>query len=282
MDQESALNPRKHAQHNPTGRDPASEPPSVQGPSSLLKRKRDDKSILEEHPKLKEFLDVMQPSSKSRTWANETKDIKGDTMGQQDIIVSEEVDGHGVVTSPNDADYQEVPHKQKKPRNNINEASRSPEQQLPFDAVQEDTESSPGAEIAPPARDPEATTITDDDWLRSRTSRLLGLVDDDGPALENTRTSERRSKGEASGADRRRSSSETSDAGMQVDAGLVEQADTEARSAELEMSGTTTATGRLFVRNLPYAVTDQQLRHHFEQLGWGQLEEVIVMPLLPQ
>ncbi|CAO1605453.1 Multiple RNA-binding domain-containing protein 1 [Xanthoria calcicola] len=272
--QESALNPRRHAQHNPTGRDPASKSPSVQGPSSLLKRKRDDKSTLEEHPKLKEFLEVMQPSSKSRTWANEIKDIKGDTLGQQDITVNEEVDGHGLVTSPNDAEYQEVPHKHKKPRDNINEASQSPEQQSPFDAVQEDTESSPAPKIAPPAGDPEATTITDNDWLRSRTSRLLGLVDDVGPAFEDTHTSERRSKGEASGGDRRRSNSETSDAGMQVDAGLVEQADTEARPAELETNTTATATGRLFVRNLPYAVTDQQLRHHFEQLGLGKLEEV--------
>lgn len=224
----------------------------------------------------------MQPSSKSRTWANEIKDIKGDTLGQQDITVNEEVDGHGLVTSPNDAEYQEVPHKHKKPRDNINEASQSPEQQSPFDAVQEDTESSPAPKIAPPAGDPEATTITDNDWLRSRTSRLLGLVDDVGPAFEDTHTSERRSKGEASGGDRRRSNSETSDAGMQVDAGLVEQADTEARPAELETNTTATATGRLFVRNLPYAVTDQQLRHHFEQLGLGKLEEVIVMPLFLQ
>lgn len=276
MDQENALNPRKHAQHNSNGHDPALEVPSVQGSSSSLKRKRDDKSTLEEHLKLQEFLEVMQPVSKSRTWSSQYEDIKGDKAGQQDIIVNDEVDGEGGAPSPNNAEYQEVPPKQKKPRKSINEISQSPEKKLPFNAVSGDTESGPATEIGPPAGEPEASTITDDDWLRSRTSRLLGLVDD-GPALQDAHNPERGSMGEASCSARRQSSSETSDAGVQVDAGLVQQADTEARLVDQETDGTATATGRLFVRNLPYTVTDQELRHHFEQLGCGHLEEVITM-----
>ncbi|KAI4264412.1 MAG: hypothetical protein L6R42_000470 [Xanthoria sp. 1 TBL-2021] len=274
VDEENALNPRKHAQHKSNGQDPVLEVPSVQGSSSSLKRKRDDKSTLEEHSKLQEFLEVMRPASKSRTWANENAGIKGHRAGQQDIILNDEVDGEGRAPSPNNAEYQEVPPKQKKPRKSINEASESPEKKFPFNAVSGDTESGPATEIGPPAGEHEASTITDDDWLRSRTSRLLGLVDDDGPALEDTPNPERRSKGEASCSARRQSSSESSEAGVQVDAGLVQQADTEARLVDQETNGTTTATGRLFVRNLPYTVTDQNLRHHFEQLGCGYLEEV--------
>ncbi|KAL8846183.1 MAG: hypothetical protein Q9221_008712 [Calogaya cf. arnoldii] len=270
VDEENALNPRKHAPHSTKEHDSAPETPSAQALDPSLKRKRDNKS------KLEEFLEVMQPVSKSRTWANANDDIKGNKVGRPDIIVNGAFGGEDVAQDPKDAEYQDVPQKQKKPRKSIKEASPSPEKLQPLPAVPVDTESGQDTQMGLPAAGPEASTITDDDWLRSRTSRLLGLEDDDVPAPEDTHDSERLSKGEASGNAQSQSSSEISGAGVQVDANLVQQTDPNATPVAPETDEKTDATGRLFVRNLPYTVTDQDLRHHFEQLGHGQVEEVHV------
>ncbi|KAL8658043.1 MAG: hypothetical protein Q9226_001332 [Calogaya cf. arnoldii] len=270
VDEENALNPRKHAPHSTKEHDSTHQTPPAQALDPSLKRKRDDRS------KLDEFLVVMQPVSKSRTWANAEQDIKGNKVGRPVVIVDGAFGGEGVAQHPNDAEYQEVPQKPKKPRKSIKEASPSPEKLQPLTAVPVDTESGQDTEVSPPAGGPEASTITDDDWLRSRTSRLLGLEDDDVPTPENTHDSERLSKGEASGNAQSQSSSEISGAGAQVDADLVEQTNPDAMLVAPETDEKTVVTGRLFVRNLPYTVTDQDLRHHFEQLGHGQVEEVHV------
>ncbi len=60
-----------------------------------------------------------------------------------------------------------------------------------------------------------------------------------------------------------------------MDGGLVQQPNTEATLVAQGINITTTAAGRLFIRNLPYTATDYDIRRHFEQLGCGQLEEVI-------
>ncbi|KAL8672488.1 MAG: hypothetical protein Q9168_003059 [Polycauliona sp. 1 TL-2023] len=274
VDQVNALNPHNHAPPNHHGQIPASRIPSVQESTSSLKRKRDDKPTLEEHPRLQEFLEVMKPVSKSKTWANENENIKEVQAGQRDNKLNNQADVEVVAQSPKEAEYQEVPPKRKKSRNTAKEAPPSPAEASPRTVVVEKSEPAQVEKTGPPAGELEASTITDDDWLRSRTSRLLGLVDDDDLALERNHDSEELSKSEASGNAQKHFNSETPDPDVQLDSDLVEQIDAKATPAAQETNVTIVSTDRLFVRNLPYTVTEQELRHHFEQVEGRQVEEL--------
>lgn len=139
------------------------------------------------------------------------------------------------------------------------------------------TDTGPATEVTQPAGEREPSTITDDDWLRSRTSRLLGLVDDDDTALEENSLPERLSHSKASGNAQTHTSLETSDTGLQAEGDPVQQTDTMATPKAQITNSTAAVIDRLFVRNLPYTVTDQELRDHFEQAGGGQVEEVFTL-----
>lgn len=115
---------------------------------------------------------------------------------------------------------------------------------------------------------------TDDDWLRSRTSRLLDLVKpedmvvDEGvptasKAVQATETAE--------------PSASTEDVAMED----VDKLISDSIAVVPEVGSSTDATmdairesGRLFVRNLPYTATEDELRVHFEK--YGALEEVCI------
>ena len=278
MDQENALNPRKHARPQSLGQTPVLGDPLLQAPNPSHKRKRDDKSTLEEHPKLQEFLEVMKPVSKSRTWANENGNGKDTEAGQQDHIITNGIEeGAGATQSSNSKDYQEVPQKLKTPRKDTEGASSTPVETLPLTFVPGNTDTRPATEIVPPAGEPESSTMTDDDWLRSRTSRLLGLVDDEDTVLEENPGPERLSNSEASGNVQTHTMLGTSNTDLQAEGELVQPTDTKASPEAQEAHSAVAATDRLFVRNLPYTVTEQELRAHFEQVGSGHVEEVFTI-----
>jgi hypothetical protein len=106
--------------------------------------------------------------------------------------------------------------------------------------------------------------LDDDDWLRSRTSRLLDLVDPDeipiptapismdGPAIVQEEAS-------------------ALDLDPPQEADLEKENEAETLDPEIEKIR---VNGRLFVRNLPYSATEDDLRKHFE--SYGNLEEVRV------
>jgi multiple RNA-binding domain-containing protein 1 len=110
------------------------------------------------------------------------------------------------------------------------------------------------------------SAATDDDWLRSRTSRLLDLVDPDSI--------------EAVGGEK------SAPAQDEPDSTLVEQTLPEIEPLPESDIATTeelndkpdpileeiSKNGRLFVRNLPYTATEEELRNHFQP--FGSLEEV--------
>ncbi|KAL8843841.1 MAG: hypothetical protein Q9176_001803 [Flavoplaca citrina] len=278
VDQENALNPRKHARPQSLGQTPVFGDPLVQTPNPSHKRKRDDTSTSEEHPKLQEFLEVMKPVSKSRTWTNENGNVKDIEAGQEDHIVTNGVEnGAGATQSSNSEDYQEVPQKLKRPRKDNEGASPTPVETLPLTFMTGNTDTGPATEIVPPAGEPEPSTVTDDDWLRSRTSRLLGLVDDDDTVLEENPWPERLSNSEASGNAQTHTRLGTSNTGLQAKGDPAQTTDTKASPEAQEASSAVAAIDRLFVRNLPYTVTEQELRTHFEQVGSGHVEEVFAV-----
>lgn len=120
-----------------------------------------------------------------------------------------------------------------------------------------------------------AQTATDNDWLRSRTIKSLGLIDDEEARTYNKSMPEQ-NKTEAGPTVLQRSPpAEMADAAIQAG---VEAA---GRAENLFLHTQTTgnedpalASGRLFVRNLAYSTTEADLRSLFESYDFGPIEEV--------
>jgi multiple RNA-binding domain-containing protein 1 len=126
-----------------------------------------------------------------------------------------------------------------------------------------------------PVADPSAPNATDDDWLRSRTNRLLDLMDPEdivGGMIPNST-----SQNIQPVAGTRVSIDEPVDPDEKP---LEEALEGEKEQEEEEMPDPTIeaikSNGRLFVRNLPYSASEDDLRKHFEP--FGSLEEVCVTP----
>ncbi|TGO58896.1 hypothetical protein BCON_0050g00280 [Botryotinia convoluta] len=222
------------------------------------KRKRSDVDIAD--PKLQEFLEVMQPASKSNAnmWKAGTMDadMEEPPTKLQAIEVPEE---------ESDDEYQSVPSKAKKaPANPIeSKASVAP---IPSTIVADSANQADEAMVDAPSNDVEAT---DDDWLRSHTNRLLDIVDPEDiiPKTQNldVKDVEEVVAGETE--------PNTAVEATVIDEAQVDEEQTENSPSELDATlETIKASGRLFVRNLPYSATEDDLRKHFEQ--YGTLEEI--------
>ena len=203
----------------------------------------------EADPKLKEFLEVMQPASKSKNWAQQA--VEDPTAEPPTKIQAIEIP-----EGESDEEYEVVPKKsrQKSPPKSVVPATNAvtTTQLAAIDEVMVDST---------------APNTTDDDWLRRRTNRLLDLMDpDDIPAAT--------SGLESTDAD---PVAETTAVQSEPDTAesmhLAEQ-DNEEEDGEKPdpVVEAIQSNGRLFVRNLPYAATEDDLRKHFEP--YGPLEEV--------
>ena len=232
-------------------------------------KRRTDESEEKENSKLKEFLDVMKPKSKRKAWEMEELPVKAQS---NDEAVQIEAD-------QSDEEYETVPKKTKllkhaeevpqKTFEDVEEASESP--------VEHNVDGQTAEDSAVSQEDQPA--VSDSDWARSRTSRLLGLLDDE--------------EEEAATRHEDRAESEASD----------DEPDLEKRSAELQHpkepessiptppsdaqdeihdldndteTGAVRSSMRLFVRNLPYDVQEKDLEAEFE--SFGDLEEVCHLP----
>jgi multiple RNA-binding domain-containing protein 1 len=235
-----------------------------------------------ENPRLKEYLDVMRPSAKSKTWAN------GDMAAEsqpEDIIakvpVTEDANG-------SDDEYEVVPKKRK-----LVSETAPMEQDIATIPTPPAEEEQPKVEAAlvEPEEAPMSTEevplpASDADWMRSRTSRLLGLMDDDEIDAR------------ASGPE---PSLVTTTAGAKVDRAAPEgvqavpepvlapvreaaidlvqnegTASDEAPAATAAGTPSVQDTGRLFVRNLSYETKQDDLRGCF--VTYGPVEEVRLNP----
>lgn len=208
-----------------------------------LKRKHDDKTGTETPPnkKLQEFLDVMAPSGKSNTWSN---------ADHTDIVpVAEE--------KPEDDEYIDlVPLKISKP------------EPAPV-AVPVITE--PEAIIASTmdSEDQPTGPVSDADWLRARTSRLLDITDDVSSHFNAQETPS------ATTVIAQSAPSQAVPVAQPevVDVAMTDAAPQHTQTEEEKAIETIAHSGRLFVRNLPYSATEDELRQHFAQ--YGELQEVI-------
>jgi multiple RNA-binding domain-containing protein 1 len=223
---------------------------------SSLKRKRDE---TEQDPKLKEFLDVMQPPSKMKGWANDDTPIDASApfaAEPAEVVVASEAES--------DDEYQVLEKKSKTAVPTPAIASKSVPATTPKVAEQteEPKEQTVGAVPDTEGPAPEQGLVSDADWLRSRTDRVLDLVEDDEAPPRDVPI-----------VDAEESSKVEDDAQDAVEQPCpnTHEPDTEATSISAE-EDKIRETGRLFLRNLHFDVTEDDLRTHFSK--YGAIDEV--------
>lgn len=214
-----------------------------------LKRKRttaQDENA--DDPKLKEFLGVMQRPSQSKSFLNEATEDVGNTP----LVTGDQVISH----ADSEDELQNITKKSK-----VGKEERS--DCLP--------PSNPTIQPIPRARDTDHAGLvvemdkladaskevpSDIDWLRARTSRVLGLADDE---------EEFQPVPEQSGTDMVLEDSEMKpveeSAGLDADEVVIDADEQTIRD-----------TRRLYLRNLPYTIIEDDLIEHFT--AFDGLEEV--------
>ncbi len=104
---------------------------------------------------------------------------------------------------------------------------------------------------------------TDDDWLRSRTSRLLDLVDPDDPGFSARPPP---SMPAATSAAEQQEAPHDGTSSHALGLGENGPGPTRTENAE-DMAKLVEKTSRLFLRNLSYAVTEDDVREYFGKFG---------------
>ncbi|KAI5850647.1 putative pre-rRNA processing protein Mrd1 [Tricharina praecox] len=212
-----------------------------------LKRKHDGKPDGASPPnkKLQEYLDVYAPGSKSNTWGNANHDSA--TVPIADA-------------GEDDDEYVELPALKKTVG-----AESVTEPKIPVAIMRiEDANDA----VVQTDEDQATGPVSDADWLRSKTSRLLDLTDD-----VSSRLTMADSKPSAPTIPQvARPSATNIPAQAQEDVTMAEMEPEQSKSEYEEAIEKIASTGRLFVRNLSYNTTEEDLRQHFSR--FGELEEV--------
>lgn len=222
---------------------------SSTNPTAGQKRKHSD--VDESDPKLQEFLEVMQPASKAKTWDPHSLDDASNEPPTKIQAIE-------IPERESDDEYEAVPKRPEK---------KKLESHIPTEPIPAVSEPVTLVEGNDPIPESTALDATDDDWLRGRTNRLLDLMDPDDLAI-------------------------TQASSLHKDANPVVESNEDVTSpekineqpqAEEDWEGieddkpdpvieAIKTNGRLFVRNLPYSATEDDLMEHFAP--YGSLEEV--------
>lgn len=243
--------------------------------SHILKRKRSEA----DDPKLRDYLDVMQPTQKTKPDGDVIPDVPGSlTQG-------------GNVSNTSQQDVAVAPRNERREKRHLAEGSHAMARDIQAGdsgraatahggSTKDRPESEEhGNDHAPPVAD--GTTSkkrspeidgrdipkTDADWLRSKTSRLLDFDDDDG--LSSLVQPPRDTlPGLKDGWDQSSSGSES----PIEDLSLVADGNAEPQIAEDADSFSAKFNERLFIRNLPYEAEEPDLERVFAK--FGKLSEV--------
>jgi multiple RNA-binding domain-containing protein 1 len=220
-----------------------------------LKRKREAEDSNKD-AKLNEFLNVMQHSSKTRTWANDDDDLV------QPLATNEAVNNTDK-TGETSEKLPENPVKKTKVKTAPASQVQASEVAVNDDMdIQDDTAPIDGQEDQPKS---------DADWLRSKTSRLLGLLDEEeqaefkapSPASEDDSDKPIKRIQQPEEASESQASPE--------DEEKIEQ--DRDYDADVELIR---ASGRLFLRYLAYGATETDLEQVFAP--FGKIDEVSHFP----
>ena len=221
---------------------------------------------------LQEFLQVMQRPSKSKTWENQ--DVLG---AQKALAVEPEVQKVPTTDAMSDGEYSPVPKKQKKSKKESSIPADTPSKEHVVHTNEESTpmETKEDVTDAPQEALGDAPAKTDDDWLRSKTSRLLGLVDDDDAlTIRAPQQDQKKSKSsyDAEGSDS--GDEKGSDVGVQTEESAEREEPAQPAGKVADTEEPRVGSGRLFLRNLTYSTTEEDIRKHFESNGYAGIEEV--------
>ncbi|PGH14211.1 hypothetical protein AJ79_03184 [Helicocarpus griseus UAMH5409] len=231
--------------------------------STSFKRKHDQVEK-EQDPKLQEYLAAMQPAMKSKTWADDgiVANANGVTTDSAQVL------------PPNGAEEPEAQNKRLKPDNEPAFKKKQRERQ---NKVAEADSARAENGIVDPENEPEPTSVeeapkSDMDWLRSRTSRLLGLVDEDEEegATETAKVQTIDESDESDQEDIRKGNMQESTSPSQNEPPKPSE-DNESFDANI---GLLRNTGRLFVRNLLYNASESDLEPLFS--SFGKIDEIHV------
>ena len=225
-----------------------------------------DKQIPEDDPKLKEYLEVMKPKSKKRTWENDDA-----LQANTEAAVADDNKTTVDAGAASDDEYEVVPRKAK--RTKVDPPPVEP-QPAETSAGEGATLPMDNAEEKSPQEAVPSGPVSDADWARSRTSRLLGLLDDDEEEEQNSRPKARAASVSSSDMEdvaptRSGPSEVTTAVNTSTPAAVVD--DSAQSAADAEPTGVR-ASMRLFVRNLPYDVQQEDLQSEFA--SYGNVEEV--------
>ena len=272
--------------------------------ATSLKRKRDHEDQDGDSKALQEYLDVMKPPTKSKTWANEDASgaqkegaTQGPSLDTTNITEDEDLDtgsrkkerkkkkkesrsakhmsadvGPAPQIQTKEEAKEKVDKKKKKKSKDKSLAQLGSKGGKSLDA-NEDVPQEPQA-------DPDQLNIqaSDTDWLRSKTSRLLGLLDDDDEVGDMNSGSQigPLSRDDSTHADTRVTSSEID--GANGGDGNDQYTTTSHEESEDANVTNIRTNGRLFIRNLPYDADDSDLHDTFSR--YGKLEEVWICSYL--
>ncbi|MCJ1312708.1 Multiple RNA-binding domain-containing protein 1 [Agyrium rufum] len=246
----------------------------------------------EEDKKLQEFLKANQRPTKAKTWADEISasipeelpstnaDVRIDDDESADDY--QELAGKKAIPSVKDSDHlREVEAGPLLASTNIDLAPMNDHDQSEHSASlvnDEDaiTHGTVGKAMIRPA------TVSDSDWMRSRTSRLLGLLDEEEEQDIATKPVTSIATGDTSALVKRSTNEQQSqprqslldEANPIVDAHHEDEAMNQDAIEQPKIQ-----YNRLFVRNLAYSTIDSELRDYFGK--YGDLEEVHV-PIDPK
>ena len=225
---------------------------------NALKRKREE---AEQDPKLKEFLEVYQPPSKTNIWTEGDAQIAAGKSASAEEIMQDVV----MPADESDDEYQVIT---KKPKT-IDTPQEIPAETQPVPATEPTivTEDATTRVIDVTMQDVSNTTTadqsatTDDDWLRSRTNRLLDLVEDNDVPVAPLSAPQK-------------VTTEMHDQPVAIpqqpeSARIIVEPVADATPSEEDKIR---ETGRLYLRNLHFEVAEEDIRNQFSK--YGSLEEV--------
>lgn len=201
----------------------------------------------------------MQHPSKTKTWANDDIPRPAEEQGP-------------VPEQPETEPSQDFTASQRKKAkvDGLAEVSHAPKDQekaQPEPMVIDQSGDKESTENEQDASEQQAEPVSDSDWLRSKTSRLLGLLDEDEQADFDAKPEEPAASPVKARVEQRPAPIEDSALEDTEMAEAEEQAEEYDPNVELVRN-----SARLFVRNLPYDTTETDLEPTFSP--FGKVDEV--------
>ena len=242
-------------------------------PSDALhqNKKRDVTTRNEDTSKLQEYLDVMQPPSKSKTWKDQVpvvaklseQAVSGKRHDNRDRETHREA--NEAVAQPDRRNQNSIPEAEE--ANGYRRTDEDePENTTILSKVDDEVES------------PQANTFepeSDADWLRSRTSRLLGLTDDHDAQERVDWPDDNQDHNATAHPEVRQVESKVSPiAQIHAERSTPEVNAVQEETECAESQDTSMEYKRLFIRNLTYSTTEEDLVMLFKDGKYGAIDEV--------